>query len=145
MYLYKVVTGTLSLLKGIGVTAGYFFNPTRIVTEQYPENRAELKMYERFRGEIIMPHDETGEHNCTACTLCQKACPNGTISILPTKSISGTKVLGRFVYRFGQCTLCGLCVEICPFDAIRVGQRFEGATDDRMDLEYVLNRKEGRS
>jgi len=140
----KTWNGITSLIQGLGVTTSYLLNPKRIVTEQYPENRATLKMTPRFRGQVIMPHDADGEHKCTACGMCEKACPNGTISILPTKNIAGKRVLGQFVYRFDQCTLCGLCVEACPFDAIRMGQEFENAAYSREAFTMILNRKEGR-
>lgn len=51
------------------------------VTEQYPENRKELKMFDRFRGTLNMPHNENNEHRCVACGLCQMACPNDTIKV----------------------------------------------------------------
>ncbi len=133
-----------SLFQGMGVTLRYLIHPKRVVTRQYPENRATLKFPERFRGQVVMPHDENGDHNCTACLLCEKACPNGTISILSTKTVTGKRVLGQFIYRFSQCTLCNLCIEACPFDAIRMGHGFEEATFRREDLLRVLNQKEGR-
>jgi NADH-quinone oxidoreductase subunit I len=134
-----------SLLSGMWVTLKYLLQPRRVVTRQYPENRETLKFPARFRGQVVMPHDENGDHNCTACLLCEKACPNGTISILSTKGVSGKRVLGKFVYRFSQCTLCNLCIEACPFDAIRMGHGFEEASFRREDLVRVLNRKEGRA
>jgi len=143
-YLKKVFLGGLGLLKGMTVTLGYFFRPGRIVTEQYPENRATLKMHPAFRGAVEMPHDENGEHKCTGCTLCEKACPNATISVLNTKNIAGKKVLGKYIYRIDQCTLCGLCIEACPFDAIKMSNEFEHASWERDNFEWVLNKKEGR-
>jgi len=143
-YAKKVFLGAWGLVKGMSVTLGYFFRPGRIVTEQYPENRKTLKMHSAFRGHVIMPHDENGEHKCTGCTLCEKACPNATISVLNTKNIAGKKVLGKYIYRMDQCTLCGLCVEACPFDAIRMGNEFEHAATNRNNYEWVLNKKEGR-
>ncbi len=136
---------TLSLFKGLRVTLYYLFHPREIVTEEYPENRSELRMHEAFRGSVVMPHDEQGEHKCTACGLCEKACPNGSISILATKNEASQRVLGKFVYRFSQCTLCNLCVEACPFEAIEMGQQFETSTTDKLQLDMVLNKKEGRA
>ena len=141
-YARRIFGGGASLLKGMFITLKNFFNPK--VTQQYPENRAELQMKERFRGQVVMPHNEEGEHNCTACTLCEKACPNGSISVLATKNIAGKKILGKYIYRLDSCTICGLCVEACPFDAIRMGPDFELATVDKASLELVLNKKEGR-
>ncbi len=144
MKLSTVLKDTLNLFKGMGVTFRYISRPSRVVTKEYPENRDTLKFAERFRGQVVMPHDAEGEHNCTACTLCEKACPNGTISILTTKNLASKRVLGAFVYRFSTCTLCNLCIEACPFDAIRMGHGFEMAAYKRDELDYILNKTEGR-
>lgn len=144
-YLSKIVTGFLSLLKGMGVTIGYFFSPKKIITQQYPENRETLQMMERFRGHLSMVHDDKGDHCCTACGICEKACPNGTISVLATKDISGRKVLGQYIYRLSQCTLCNLCVESCPYGAIVMGKDFELAVYDRTKLTIILNKPQGES
>ena len=141
----RIARGILSLAKGMGVTMGYFLRPSRVVTEQYPENRKTLKMTERFRGNLEMVHDAQGEHDCIACGMCERACPNASISVLPTKSLAGKKVLGQYLWRMDSCTLCGLCVEACPTNALRMGREFENATDDKKTLVRVLNRKEGRS
>lgn len=142
-YLSKVITGFVSLLKGMGVTIGYFFSPKKIVTQQYPENRETLQMMARFRGHVSMVHDDKGDHCCTACGICEKACPNGTISVLTTKDISGRKILGQYIYRLSQCTLCNLCIESCPYGAIVMGKDFELAVYDREKLTFILNTSQG--
>jgi NADH-quinone oxidoreductase subunit I len=142
-YLSKVVTGFISLLKGMGVTIGYFLNPKKIITQQYPENRETLQMMARFRGHVTLVHDDKGSHSCTACGICEKACPNGTISVLTTKDLSGRKVLGKYIYRLSQCTLCNLCIESCPFGAIAMGKDFELAVYDREELTVTLNQSHG--
>lgn len=141
----KVWQGFCSVFSGFRVTLYYLFHPREVVTEEYPDNRDTLKLHERYRGQIIMPHDEQGEHRCTACTICEKACPNGSISVQVTRNVANQRVLGQYIYRYGQCTLCGLCVEACPFDAIRFGQDVEVAVTDKGSLTRVLNRKEGRT
>ena len=142
-YLRKVATGLISLFSGMGVTIGYFVRPSRIITQQYPENRESLRMMDRFRGHLIMIHDENDQHRCTACGICEKACPNGTISVLTTTDLAGRKVLGRYIYRFSQCTLCNLCTESCPFGAITMGREFELAVYDRQLLTFILNKTQG--
>ena len=142
-YLQKVATGLISLLNGMGVTIRYFVSPDKIITQQYPENRESLQMMERFRGHLAMIHDENNQHRCTGCGICEKACPNGTISVLTTKDLAGRKVLGRYIYRLSQCTLCNLCTESCPFGAITMGRDFELATYDRQQLTFILNKTQG--
>ncbi|MEO7778130.1 MAG: NADH-quinone oxidoreductase subunit I [Fibrobacteria bacterium] len=142
--LRRFLGDTANMFKGMGVTFRYIRKPSRIVTRQYPENRETLTFPERFRGQVIMPHDANGDHTCTACTLCEKACPNGSISILTTKNIASKRVLGAFVYRLSSCTLCNLCIEACPFDAIHMGPGFEMAAFTREPLDLILNKKEGR-
>lgn len=142
-YLQKIATGLISLLNGMGVTIRYFFNPSGIITQQYPENRESLRMMDRFRGHLILIHDDHNRHRCTGCGICEKACPNGTISVLTTQDLAGSKVLGRYIYRFSQCTLCNLCVESCPFGAIAMGRDFELAVYDRQLLTAILNKTQG--
>ena len=67
-YFSDLFRGISSLWAGLRVTGKYFVSPGQIVTQQYPENRATLKMEPRFKGEIIMPHDENNQHKCT-CLL----------------------------------------------------------------------------
>ena len=143
-YFKRCITGPWSLMCGLSVSLKYFFDPRRIVTEQYPENRKTLKMHERFRGKLEMIEDADGNNRCTACGMCERACPNASINVLSTKNIAGKKVLGRYVYHFASCTQCGLCVEACPFGAIRMNQEFEVATTDPNTLEMILNKKEGQ-
>ena len=84
-YISDVYQGVRSLLKGMRKTGYYFVHPSEIITQQYPDNREQLHLPERFRGEVVMTHDENNEHACTGCTACELACPNGTIKII-TKS-----------------------------------------------------------
>jgi NADH-quinone oxidoreductase subunit I len=142
-YLQKIGTGLVSLASGMGVTIRYFINPSRIITQQYPENRETLQMMDSFRGHLVMLHDENNRHRCTGCGICEKACPNGTISVLTTTDLAGRKVLGRYIYRLSQCTLCNLCTESCPFGAITMGHEFELATYNRQLLTSILNKTQG--
>ena len=144
-YAKRCITGPISLLKGLSVTVRYFFSPHKIVTEQYPENKKTLKMHSRYRGCLELIEDENGENLCTACGICEKACPNASINILSTKNIAGKKVLGKYLYHLGSCTQCGLCVEACPFGAIRMNQEFELSSESVDSFELILNKKEGRS
>lgn len=142
-YIATIFKGLGSLFSGMKVTGKYGFRPWNHVTESYPDNRATLKMADRFRGEVVMPHNDNNEHKCTACGICAMNCPNGSIEVL-TKNLTNEegksrKVLDRYVYHLERCTLCNLCVKSCPSDAIAMGQKFEHAVWDRKTLTKVLN------
>ncbi|MDY4043581.1 MAG: 4Fe-4S dicluster domain-containing protein [Marinifilaceae bacterium] len=140
-YFSTFFSGLLSLLKGMRVTIREFF--TKKTTEQYPENRATLKMFDRFRGELVMPHDENGNNKCIACGLCQTNCPNGTIRIttdtITTEDGKKKKVLVKYEYDLGSCIFCQLCVKNCPRNAIEFRPTFEHAVFTRSKLIKQLN------
>lgn len=144
-YFSDIYNGIKSLLIGMSVTGKYFINARKeIITQQFPENRATLKMFDRFRGEVIMPHDENNEHCCTGCQKCELACPNGSIEVIWDRAIdpeTGKKVkkIEKHIYHLGMCTMCGLCVEACPTEAIKWSQNFSNTTYDRTQLTKVLN------
>jgi NADH-quinone oxidoreductase subunit I len=142
-YLSDIYQALRSLLKGMRTTGLYFVRPKEIITQQYPDNRANMHLPERFRGEVVMPHDEHNEHACTGCTACELACPNGTIKIITkfdtTPEGKKKKALDTFVYHLELCTMCNLCVEACPTGAIKMAQNFEHSVFDRNKLTKKLN------
>jgi len=133
--------GLKTLLTGMGVTWKEFFK--KKVTEQYPENRHTQHIAERHRGTLIMPHDAEGNNKCVACKLCEMACPNGTIKVIPetvtTADGKKKKVLKDYIYDLGDCMFCQLCVNACPHDAITFVKDFENAVFDRTKLVQHLN------
>ncbi|NDW08616.1 4Fe-4S binding protein [Dysgonomonas sp. 520] len=143
-YFSGMFKGIWSLLTGMSVTLKELF--AKKVTQQYPENRKTLEMSPRFKGVLIMPHDENNEHACTACGICQMNCPNGTIKVLSkmieTEDGKKKKILDQHQYDLGMCTFCNLCVITCPQDAIIFDQDFENSVFTHSRLRMRLN-KEG--
>jgi NADH-quinone oxidoreductase subunit I len=141
-YLREVYKTVRSLLVGMRRTGYYFFHHKEIITQQYPDQQPVLP--ERFRGEVVMTHDENNEHACTGCTACELACPNGTIKIITKFDISPEgkkkKALDTFVYHLELCTMCNLCIEACPTSAIKMNQTFEHSVFDRNQLTKKLNK-----
>ena len=142
-YIKDVYNGVTSLLKGMRKTGYYFAHPKEIITEQYPDNRATLKMSDRFKGEVVMPHDANNEHACTGCTACELACPNGTIKVITKFDVTPEgkkkKAIDTLVYHLELCTMCNLCIVACPSDAIKMAPNFEHSVFDRTKLTKKLN------
>ncbi|WP_243349085.1 4Fe-4S binding protein [Parabacteroides sp. FAFU027] len=145
-YFRELVMAFYSLAQGMKLTLYYFTHVRKVnITEQYPENReTTIRIPERFYGILEMPHDENNEHNCTACTLCELACPNGTITIDTAVEVTEDgkkkKYLDKYHYNLGTCTFCGQCVDACPSDAIHMNKQFELSEYDKNKLLLVLNK-----
>ena len=140
-YFSGLFGGVKSLCVGLKTTMREYF--TKKITEQYPENRNELQMFDRFRGSLVMPHNENNEHKCVGCGLCQMACPNDTIKVESEfyEDADGKKKkrLTRYEYNLGSCMFCQLCTRACPHGAITFDQSFKNAVFDRARLVRVLN------
>ena len=143
-YIKDVWSGFRSLLTGMKVTGGYALRHRKEkITQQYPDNIDTLVLTERFRGEVVMTHDENNEHTCTGCTACELACPNATIKIVTKFDVQPDgkkkKAIDKFVYHLELCTFCNLCIEACPTNAIKMAQTFEHSVFNRADLTKILN------
>lgn len=139
-----IYNGVASLMNGLRVTGGYFVKPRSVVTQQYPENRADLKMFDNFKGELILIHDENNQHSCNACNNCARKCPNGSLEVISTR-VQGEdgrskRVLETHTYHLEMCTFCGLCVQACEQKALTFSQDFEHAVFDKKNLTRVLNK-----
>ena len=144
-YLGRVTTAIGGLAKGMRITLVHYLRFGEVITQQYPENRATLKIPARFRGKIHLQRDpETGAWRCTACGLCVKACPNNSLTVQRERDPETNKFrLSGYYYHFERCVLCGNCVDTCKFSALRMGNEFENAVYDRCDLTLRLDTPDG--
>ena len=142
-YIKNILNAVKSLATGMRRTFYYFTHHKEIITQQYPDNRETLHLPVRFKGEVVMPHNENNEHRCTGCTACELACPNGTIKVITQFDITPDgkkkKAIDKLVYHLELCTMCNLCIEACPSDAIVMAQTFEHSVFDRNQLTKILN------
>ncbi|MGN0214624.1 MAG: 4Fe-4S binding protein [Muribaculaceae bacterium] len=140
-YFSSLFKAIVSLVKGLEVTGKELVTPK--VTEQYPENRATLKIADRFRATLAFDYNEDGTHKCIACGICQNSCPNGTIEVqtkmVETADGKKKKKLDKYVYDLGSCTFCMLCVTNCPTKAIKFTNEFEQSVYTRDKLVKQLN------
>ncbi len=145
-YISDIIGGVKTLLTGMKVTGYYVSHPRKeIITQQYPDNRDTLTMFDRYRGEVVMPHNENNEHKCTGCQSCEIACPNGSIEIIWDRKLDEEtgkkkKYIVKHIYHLSMCTMCGLCVEACPTNAIEMSKNYENSVYDRKFLTKVLNK-----
>lgn len=140
-YFSSLGSGIASLVKGMQVTGKEFVTPK--ITERYPENRDSVHVPERFRAVLELKYDSEGNHKCIACGICERNCPNGTIS-LTTKMVDTAdgkkkRKLDKYIYDLGCCTFCQLCVTNCPQDALAFSNDFEQAVFTRDKLVRKLN------
>lgn len=140
-YFTNLGTGIASLLKGMSVTGKEFVTPK--ITEEYPDNRDNLPVADRFRAVLTLKYDDQGNHKCIACGTCERVCPNGTINLdintVETWDGRKKKKLNKYIYDLGSCTFCQLCVVNCPTDALDFSNDFEQAVFTRSKLVKQLN------
>ena len=147
-YFGGIADGLKTLATGMKSTWKEYFTPKS--TEQYPENRkTTLHVAKRHRGRLVMLRDENGAVKCTACTLCEKTCPNGTIKItsqmVTNEEGKKKRQLVDYRYDLGDCMFCQLCVNACNFGAIEFTNDFENSTFDRDALVLHLDKEEYKS
>ena len=147
-YFGIIAAGLYTLATGMKITWKEYFTPKS--TEQYPENRkTTLHVAKRHRGRLVMLRDENGAVKCTACTLCEKTCPNGTIKItsqmVTNEEGKKKRQLVDYRYDLGDCMFCQLCVNACNFGAIEFTNDFENSTFDRDALVLHLDKEEYKS
>ena len=67
----------------------------RKATISYPEQKREFSPV--FRGLQVLNRDEEGRENCTACGLCEEACPKDAVYLSETFAPSNYQRKG-FIY-----------------------------------------------
>ena len=147
-YFGGIAEGLKTLATGMKITWKEYFTPKS--TEQYPENRkTTLHVAKRHRGRLVMLRNEDGSVKCTACTLCEKTCPNGTIKItsqmVTTEEGKKKRQLVDYQYDLGDCMFCQLCVNDCNFGAIEFTNDFENSTFERESLVLHLDKEDYKS
>ena len=136
----------LGILRGMAVTArnfvGSYFQPERLTTVQYPEERDTLPENARNFPFLVYDGDDA-ENNlrCVACQICEKACPPQCIYIVKERDEKGKakKYPAVFDIDISVCMSCQICVEVCPFEAIKMDQEYELSSYER--FEDLLLRK----
>jgi NADH-quinone oxidoreductase subunit I len=134
----------LGILKGMAVTArnfvGSYLEKDRLITVQYPEERAPLP--ENYRNFPFLPYDGDDPHaglRCVACKICEKECPPQCIYIIKSED-KKPDYMGKpqfypavFDIDISVCMSCQICVEVCPFEAIKMDKVFELSRRERFD------------
>lgn len=114
------------------------FKGKGMFTTQYPEER--LALPPRFRGVLMQLSDpEAGEPRCTACTLCERACPVSCIFGIEGEGRGRERRATEFFYNVGQCLFCGLCEESCPYQALYLSPEYELAVYTHSDEDMVYD------
>ncbi len=140
------------IIKGLAETARNFIGsytcPERLVTVEYPEERLAPKEAARnFPFLVYDGVDPVRGLRCVACQICEKECPPKCIYIVKDTAkkpdYAGKMQFQPKVFDIDTsvCMSCQICVEVCPFEAIKMNNEFELATEDRFG-GLLLDRKE---
>jgi NADH-quinone oxidoreductase subunit I len=138
------------IIKGLIETGrnfcGSYYDPSRLTTVQYPEER--LTPQENARTIPLLVYDGTDPIaglRCTACTICEQECPAHCIAIVK-ETAKKPDYLGKMQFHpkaFGidmaVCMGCGICAEVCPFDSIKMDRVFELACGERAMIWHVID------
>jgi len=139
------------IIKGLAETArnfvGSYVDEDRLVTVQYPEERAPQQ--EATRNFPFLVYDGEDWHKglrCVSCQICEKECPPKCIYIIKD-AVKKPDFVGKLQFQpkafdidVSVCMSCQICVEVCPFDAIKMDVEYELSTADRFG--QLLLRKE---
>jgi formate hydrogenlyase subunit 6/NADH:ubiquinone oxidoreductase subunit I len=136
--IYGFFKGIASLIAGLKVTLRALFQP--VVTCQYP--REVITIAPRFRGhtKLLVEGEALEKIKCTACQICVKGCPSGSIVRVEGEKKEGEKrkTATEYILDFTTCSQCGICVEVCPFDALDFSHDYNLVGFTREDCMFDL-------
>ena len=130
------------ILKGLAETArnfvGSYVKDDRLVTVQYPEERApQAEAARNFPFLVYDGDDRQKGLRCVACLICEKECPPQCIYIIKDTARK-PDYTGKLQFQpkvfdidLSVCMSCQICVEVCPFDAIKMDVEYELSTGER--------------
>jgi len=130
------------IIKGMAETArnflGSYVQEERLVTVQYPEERApQAEAMRNFPFLVYDGEDWEKGLRCVACQICEKECPPKCIYIIKD-TVKKPDYVGKLQFQpkvfdidISVCMSCQICVEVCPFDAIKMDVEYELSTTDR--------------
>jgi NADH-quinone oxidoreductase subunit I len=138
--IWENIKGLYSLLVGMYVTAGFFFEPRNTI--HYPRKVVEKENVINYRGPLELTRGKTdpGQTRCISCQMCVKACPGHCIKVVKGKD---SKAPSEWKYDFTLCCLCGACVEVCPTSAIDFSHRvyMVATSREQMNLDLLEDLK----
>ncbi|MBH53636.1 MAG: 4Fe-4S ferredoxin [Opitutaceae bacterium] len=136
------------ILQGMAVTAKNFiqsyYKKGRLPTVEYPEEKSTVNQFTRNIPFLVYDgEDEIEGMRCTACKLCEKACPPQCIYIIKDTDENDKPIKRPKVFDIDSsvCMSCQLCVEVCPFESIRMDSEFELSNENRFE-GLLINRDE---
>ena len=91
-------------------------------TVSYPVKQKEK--YDRTRGKIEIDID-----NCIFCSMCQKRCPTGALTVDKANS-------SWSIERF-SCIQCGYCSDVCPKKCLRMDNSYTTPSQTKSRDEFV--------
>ncbi|MFH0800396.1 MAG: 4Fe-4S binding protein [Pseudomonadota bacterium] len=130
-YFTGIAKAATTIVEGLTITASHLLR--RPITVQYPDRT--MKPVKEMLPPVYRGFLDVDLGACTACTLCQQACPIQCIKVEIMKSPS-QRLISRFDIDIGLCMFCGLCTEACPTSAVHFSREFERATPDLKELVF---------
>jgi len=129
----------LPVLNGLATTGRHLLSlKTRDqMVVQYPEQTRVVRT-ENYRGVHRLNRDGQGRVACTACFMCETACPAHCIHIEGSESPwpDREKYPVKFEIDELRCIYCGMCEEACPVDAIELTPEYSLVGRSRAEMVF---------